>query len=82
MGNPLLSLNLRPWRRASGLRRRRVEIPTDLPSTDAVFLVLRRMRQPLIALLLVFVLPKRTGGPGAPSPRRALPEGEVAQATA
>ena len=28
----------------------------------------------VVALLLVFVLPKRTGGPGAPAPRRALPE--------
>ena len=36
----------------------------------------------VVALLLVFVLPKRTGGPAAPTPRRAAPEPEVAQTTA
>ena len=36
----------------------------------------------VVALLLVFVLPKRTGGPAAPAPRRAAPEPEVAQTTA
>ena len=56
MANPLLSLNMRPWRHRETLRRRRVPIPTDLPSTDAIFLVLRQMRGPLIALLLVFAV--------------------------
>jgi EmrB/QacA subfamily drug resistance transporter len=36
----------------------------------------------VVALLLVFVLPRRTGGPAAPTPRRAAPEPEVAQTTA
>lgn len=54
MAIPLLLLNMRPWRRDTGLRRRDVAIPTDLPNTDAIFLVLRRMRLPLITLLLVF----------------------------
>ena len=36
----------------------------------------------VVALLLVFVLPKRTGGPAGPAPRRAAPESEVAQTTA
>ncbi|SDU98333.1 drug resistance transporter, EmrB/QacA subfamily [Microlunatus sagamiharensis] len=35
----------------------------------------------VVALLLVFVLPKRTGGPAAPAPRRAA-DPEVAQTTA
>ena len=56
MVNPLLFLNMRPWRRGGGLRRRDVAIPTDLPTTDAIFLVLRRMRMPLIVLLLVFAV--------------------------
>lgn len=55
MGNPLLMLTTRPWR-VEALRRRRVPIPTDLPSTDAVFLVLRRMRVPLIAVMGVFAI--------------------------
>lgn len=35
-------------------RRRPVPIPTGLPTTDAVFLVLRRMRTPLIVLITTF----------------------------
>lgn len=56
MVNPLLLLNMQPWRTGTGLRRRDVPIPTDLPTTDAIFLVLRRMRQPIIVLLLVFTV--------------------------
>lgn len=36
----------------------------------------------VVALLLVFVLPKRTGGPGGPAPKRALTEPAVAETTA
>lgn len=53
MANPLLLLTTRPWARSS-LRRRRVAIPTELPTTDAVFLVMRRLRTPLITLIVTF----------------------------
>ncbi|HYO85804.1 MAG TPA: NAD-binding protein [Dermatophilaceae bacterium] len=59
MGNPLLMLTTRPWRRGSrrpGLRRTAVPVPTQTPSTDAVFLVLRRMRAPLVVLIVVFAI--------------------------
>lgn len=36
------------------LRRRFVRVPAPAPSSDAVFLVLRRMRAPLIAVVAVF----------------------------
>lgn len=55
MANPLLLF--RPVRRRTGgLRRSTVEIPTDVPTTDAVFLLLRRMRMPLLALITVFTI--------------------------
>lgn len=55
MGNPLLYVP--PLlRRRSHLRRAEVDIPTQVPSTDAVFLVLRRMRAPLLTLIGVFTL--------------------------
>lgn len=38
------------------LRRREVAVPTDVPGTDAIFLVLRRMRAPLIALVSIFAV--------------------------
>lgn len=53
MGNPLLYVPPLLRRRGS-LRRAEVDIPTQVPSTDAVFLVLRRMRAPLLALIGVF----------------------------
>lgn len=56
MVNPLLSLNMAPWRNRQTLRRKRVPVPSDLPSTDAIFLVLRQMRLPLITLLIVFAV--------------------------
>lgn len=43
-------------RRRSTLRRRYVPVPDDEPSTDAVFLVLRRMRTPLIVVVAVFTI--------------------------
>jgi hypothetical protein len=53
VGNPLLYIP--PLlRRRRQLRRADVDIPTDVPSTDAVFLVLRRMRAPLLTLIGVF----------------------------
>lgn len=53
MGNPLLYV--RPLLRLQGvLRRLPVQIPTDAPTTDAIFLMLRRMRWPLISLIVVF----------------------------
>ncbi len=55
MGNPLLYVPPMIRRRAS-LRRAEVDIPTQVPSTDAVFLVLRRMRAPLLTLITVFTL--------------------------
>lgn len=57
MPNPLLLLaTTRPWVRKRGRNLRRVPtpIPNQLPSTDAIFLVLRRMRGPLILIVLVF----------------------------
>lgn len=53
MGNPLLFA--RPFlRRRTVLRRLPVEIPTEVPATTAIFLVLRRMRAPLITIIVVF----------------------------
>ncbi|GAB3587999.1 NAD-binding protein [Calidifontibacter terrae] len=47
----LLNLRTRNVRRA---RRAPVPIPTGLPTTDAVFLLLRRMRMPFIVLVATF----------------------------
>ncbi|MGO4957850.1 NAD-binding protein [Luteococcus sp. Sow4_B9] len=38
------------------LRRVEVDVPTDVPSTEAIFLVLRRMRFPLIVLICIFAV--------------------------
>jgi len=38
------------------LRRRYVRVPDEAPSTDAMFLVLRRMRAPLITIVAVFTV--------------------------
>ncbi len=55
MGNPLLFV--RPFlRRRTVLRRLPVDIPTEVPATAAIFLVLRRMRIPLITLIVVFTV--------------------------
>lgn len=58
MNNPLLlQFSARPWsRRGNRLRTKVVEIPDDTPTTDAVFLVLRRLRAPLIVLILIFTV--------------------------
>lgn len=73
MGNPLLFV--RPFlRRRPALRRLPVEIPTEVPATTAIFLVLRRMRIPLITLIGVFTisvfgLAAAPGVDGSGSPR-------------
>lgn len=56
MGNPLLVLAMRPRRRRAEPRLRRVsvEVPADVPTSDAIFLVLRRLRAPLIVLIVTF----------------------------
>ncbi|OYO24677.1 potassium transporter [Enemella dayhoffiae] len=38
------------------LRRRVVRVPTEIPGSEAVFLVLRRMRLPLIVLVTIFAV--------------------------
>ena len=52
MVNPLTAIGL--LRRRDRLRRKPVPVPTELGSTDAIFLVLRRMRAPLLWLVTVF----------------------------
>lgn len=56
MAKPLLTLTARDRVRRQVLRRRAVTVPTDVPGTDAIFLVLRRMRAPLIVLVLIFTI--------------------------
>lgn len=57
MGNPLLMLNSPPWRVGDRrLRRVPVDVPTEVPTTAAVFLVLRRLRWPLVIVLGVFAI--------------------------
>lgn len=59
MGSPLLMPNTPPWRRVHGdrrLRRVAVQVPTDVPATAAVFLVLRRLRWPLVTVIAVFAI--------------------------
>ncbi|MDO5682486.1 MAG: NAD-binding protein [Propionibacteriaceae bacterium] len=57
MGNPLVTmLTTRDRVRRQVLRRRSVSVPTEVPGTDAVFLVLRRMRLPLIVLISIFTI--------------------------
>lgn len=48
----LLTRATRPFRRT--LRRRTVNVPTELPNTDAIFLLLRRMRWPLVSMVVIF----------------------------
>lgn len=55
MSSPLMTLTTGPWRRRP-LRRESVDIPTEIPNTDAIFLVLRRMRSPLITLITIFAV--------------------------
>ena len=42
--------------RPDSLRRVRVDVPAEPPTTDAVFLVLRRIRTPLVVVVSVFAL--------------------------
>src|SRR5690606_23608424 len=42
--------------RPDSLRRVRVDVPAEPPTTDAVFLVLRRVRTPLVVVVGVFTL--------------------------
>ena len=52
MPSPLLSLTTRPFRRRdAALRRVQVEVPVPEDTTDPIFLMLRRMRGPFIALI-------------------------------
>ncbi len=57
MPSPLLSLTTRPFRRRdAALRRVQVEVPVPEDTTDPIFLMLRRMRGPLIALIIIFAI--------------------------
>lgn len=49
-----MPLVTRPWRSTRRLRRVEVGVPTEVPSTEAIFLVLRRMRFPLVVLITIF----------------------------
>ncbi len=55
MRNPLLSPQERRPKRHGDLRRRRVSVPV-VPRIDALFLILRRMRAPLLILAGVYVV--------------------------
>ena len=50
----LLPRGKRARNRPDSLRRVRVDVPSEPPATDAVFLVLRRLRAPLVVLVVVF----------------------------
>lgn len=52
----LLPRGKRARNRPDSLRRIRVDVPREPPATDAVFLVLRRMRMPLVVVVSVFAL--------------------------
>ena len=55
MANPLLLFLARSAeRRRVAVRRRAVAVPQEVPTTDAIFLALRRIRVPLIVLILIF----------------------------
>lgn len=57
MANPLLLIASRTHRQtASTLRRKQVGVPQNVSSIDAVFLVLQRMRGPLLAVLVVLTV--------------------------
>ena len=55
MANPLLLFLARTAeRRRASARRRAVAVPREVPTTDAIFLALRRIRVPLITVILIF----------------------------
>ena len=43
-----------PRRPRRSLRVRAVQVPQEVPSTDALFIVLRRMRTPFVVLIVIF----------------------------
>jgi voltage-gated potassium channel len=53
---PPLLLGKHRRRRTSHLRQVEVPIPSEVPSTDAIFLLLRRLRMPLLILVTVFTV--------------------------
>lgn len=55
MRNPLLLLT-NPGNRRGELRRVKVPVPTRGPETDAIFLILRRMRVPLVVVVGIFTI--------------------------
>ncbi|GAA1784171.1 NAD(P)-binding protein [Nostocoides veronense] len=55
MVNPLLLVRPRR-RRSTDLRQNHVAIPSAAPGSDAIFLLLRRMRMPLVVLVGVFTV--------------------------
>ena len=58
MANPLLAYWLHVLRRdgGPGLRRRRAAASVPAPESTAVFLMMRRMRTPLIVLIVIFAI--------------------------
>ena len=57
MANPLLLLVAAPTlakRARAALRSRDIPVPQAAPETDAIFIVLRRMRAPIILLIVIF----------------------------
>lgn len=54
--SPLLSFLARTSHRHRTRVRRPVHIPDDAPATDAIFIVIRRMRAPLIFIITVFAI--------------------------
>ena len=81
MANPLLPLQF-PWTRArpadARLRRVPVRVPNEGPANDAIFLVLRRMRLPMILLVSIFTIAVAglaliPGVDAAGAPRRMTP---------
>lgn len=55
MANPLLLFLTRSPGRRTG-QRPHVPVPTETPSTDAIFLALRRMRTPMIVIITIFTI--------------------------
>ncbi|GAB48197.1 NAD-binding protein [Mobilicoccus pelagius] len=55
MANPLLLL-LSDSRARRARRHLPVAVPREVPSTDAIFLMLRRLRVPLIVLIVIFTI--------------------------
>lgn len=55
MVNPLLLVRPRK-RRTTDLRQNQVSIPAQAVASDAIFLLLRRMRLPLVVLVVVFTI--------------------------